>query len=88
MISLIVRSLILATLTPIGEGPPSASSGANSSNPLPVAPNKKNSASKYSKLSGNSRKSTSNIDIVSLVVATLIMRKASKTTIEVVTVEM
>ncbi|RXH71833.1 hypothetical protein DVH24_025334 [Malus domestica] len=48
-----------ALLSPTGVGPPRVQLGSTVSKPCPKAPYKKNSASRYSKFKGNSKRSTS-----------------------------
>lgn len=64
-----------ALLTPMGDGPPLVRFGAKLSNPRPNAPQEKNSASKYSKFNGNSRRSTSDFGKVSYAVVEWLRRR-------------
>ena len=65
-----IRSLVkgssLAFLPPIGGSPPSVRFGATLSKPRPKEAHKNNSASKYSKFRGNSKRSTSESGIAEL----------------------
>jgi len=59
MMASLVKGSRLATLAPKGGGPLVLKFGANLSNPWPKDPYRKNSASRYSKFKGNSRRSVS-----------------------------
>ena len=57
----LIRQVRLAFFAPIGGGPPSTRDGSTLSNPIPMDPNRKYSASKYSRFKGNSNRLISHL---------------------------
>lgn len=62
----------------MGGGPPKVRLGATVSNPWPSAPQRKNSASKYSKFKGNSIRSTSDLESVLCLKGEAVQKRSSR----------